>query len=136
MKTPSFSRENLIVAYPEAGTHMGPLHRDDVAGPIYSVFLLITPVTKENGTVQIYLGSQKWKRYLNSASEDVLKNVEREIGVTPVPILLEGEQYDLVVFDGRLLHQSVYNYTKDTRITFAFSLFDASKFPNYVGLVF
>lgn len=136
MKTPSSSRHNFIVAYPEATTRMGPLHRDDVDGPhIYSVFFLVTPVTKDNGTVQIYPNSQKWKRNWRLSTEDVLKKVERETGVAPVPILMEGERYDIVLFDGRLLHQSVYNITKDVRVAFTFTLFDAAKYPNYFDWV-
>ena len=135
IKTPCTSRQCFVVAYPEAVKRMGPLHRDDVCGPIYSVFFLVTPVTKVNGTVQIYQDSQKWERNWRLSLEDVLKKAERDTGITPVPTLMEGECYDIVVFDGRLLHQSVYNFTRDVRIVFAFSLFDAEKYPNYLASV-
>lgn len=135
MKKPSTTRDNIIVAYPEAETHMGPLHRDDVVGPIYSVFFFLTPVTKDNGTVKIYLDSQKWERNWRSSSERVLKQVERQTGVTLEPMLMEGELHDIVVFDGRLLHQSVYNSTKEARIVKSFTLFDAHNYPNYDELV-
>ena len=46
-------------------------------------------------------------------------------------MLIEGEKYDIVVFDSRLLHQSVYNSTKDVRIVISFSLYDAAAYPDY-----
>lgn len=112
---------------------MPALHRDVLDGGIYTVFLLITPMTEDNGTVKMFLNSHKWERNWRLSSEDVLKQVKLQTGIDPEPIIMTGEMYDIVVFDGRLLHQSVYNNTTDDRIVFGFFLFDEVKYPNYVN---
>jgi hypothetical protein len=133
MESPSTCRRSFIIAYPNASKAAPQLHRDDIA-EVYTVFVLLSPVTRENGSVQVYLGSQKWPRSYRLSSEDVLKARERQVG-TPVdePVWIIGERYDIVALDGRLLHRSVFNTTDDVRTTFCFTVFCGGKFPNYIS---
>ena len=45
-------------------------------------------------------------------------------GKVPNPIMVKGKRGDVVAFDARLLHQSVYNSSKDFRNLLSLSLFD------------
>ena len=151
MEKPATCAHGFIIAYPNAQKFLPPLHRDDDLQvysifsfsynisitlhrdadlQVYSIFFLLTPITFDNGSVQIYLGSQTWPRNYRLSSENVLKKRGN-----PAPTYLIGKTHDIVAFDGRLLHRSVYNSTQDTRIAFGFTLFDASKMENrvYIG---
>jgi hypothetical protein len=141
MDKPATCAHGFLIAYPNAQKFLPPLHRDDDLQvysifsfsynisitlhrdadlQVYSIFFLLTPITLDNGSIQIYLGSQTWPRNYRLSSEN------------PAPTYLIGKTHDIVAFDGRLLHRSVYNSTKDTRIAFGFTLFDASKEENRV----
>ena len=109
---------------------MPAMHRDDLV-LAYSVFFLLSPVTKENGTVKIFLDSQKWELNERLSEEDNLKKHMSASGEMPSSISLVGDKFDIVIMDGRLLHRSVYNSTNDVRNVFSFTLFDEKKYPGY-----
>ena len=122
MKQPLTCRECFIAAYPNAYTYMPPLHRDDILEGVYSVFFLLTDISEKSGSVRIYKGSQKCPRNMRHTGDADLCHFFQ--GKVPNPIMVKGKRGDVVAFDARLLHQSVYNSSKDFRNLLSLSLFD------------
>jgi ectoine hydroxylase-related dioxygenase (phytanoyl-CoA dioxygenase family) len=133
-KSPDCIDDAFVVAYPLPHHVAGPtLHRDFLEKHVFSVFFLLTPVTRDNGTVRVYLKSTKWEKDHKKSTEQVVRRNERKFG-TSESLLMLGEECDVIAFDSRLLHRSMPNMTDSERIVFAVSLYD-SKRNSYPSLV-
>lgn len=127
-KAPACIDDCYVVAYPLSHNVACPtLHRDFLEKYVYSIFLLLSPITRDNGTVQLFLKSSSWERNEKRNTEDVIKHNEIKSGTSAESLMIMGEECDVIAFDARLLHQSMPNTSDNTRIVFSFTLYDSSR---------
>ena len=127
-KAPDCIDDTFVVAHPMPHlVSCATLHRDFLEKYVYSVFFLLTPITRDNGSVQIFLKSSSWERNMKRSTEEVITLNERKFDTTAESIMMLGEECDVIAFDSRLLHRSMPNTTDSVRNVFAFSLYDSSR---------
>ena len=123
-KDPELQQLGFITSSPNCLVRTAAMHRDWIESGAYTVFFLLTRMTKENGSVTIYPGSQYWSRNYQHRGSDLELKIQRKKGPMQEPITLTGEVGDIFLFDGRLMHRSVRNVTKDeTRASFSFIMY-------------
>ena len=127
-KAPACIDDVYVVAYPLSHNVACPtLHRDFLEKYVYSVFFLLSPITRDNGTVQLFLKSSSWEKNKKRNTEEVIKHNEIKSGTSAESLMMMGEECDVIAFDARLLHQSMPNTSDNARIVFSFTLYDSSR---------
>jgi len=118
---PSIHDATLVAAPPKTscsnGHSAGPIHRDvhfTSESGVYTFSVFLGKVTRHNGTIRLWKGSQK--------REIDLKNRKASISNLKPPELLTGDAGKVWLFDSRLLHQAAPNSSSNLRLNIVFAV--------------